>query len=328
MSINIRDLIAHREAVMAQPRIYDDCPGLVYDPGHRNWYVPEGYSPSERTICESCAIKYDLGSKVKLKDIGVHPGFSCDSYYLVNTMGNDMYNISIWSADYRTFITPEAGTVRMPSGNFHMLIAYDIKKYPETRLFRARVYAGDCLIWTSPTAIKSVVGHKIGWFLNREHPIHGWSKSILTDCQLVVELDVFNSAVSDHRLASGKYLGQFVYENGATSHNEEIVIGFDHPNNNTKRLVAGHTYVPYSKKPITFNFSLTSIPVEEDTGYAAVGNKFVLACRKDARMGFRASRTPEDKARYMALMSELDAVELISYKDHLPESSAQEHPGA
>lgn len=342
LGINVQNLgqsviYAHQ---FQQQNVQEDCPGLHHDSGYRHWYVPEGFSTQERTVCESCVIKYDIYSKYTLTDLGVKQKCSCDAHLMVNEMENDMFNVSIWSQDMRTFAAARKETlpdgkseltVKMPSGPFNILIEYNIKKYPQTRLFRARVYTDGVLIWTSPTALKSVMGSDVGTFLNIAHPLSSHvgglapfesSIDIMTNCRLEVEIDVFNITEPDYSTISNTDVGEFVYKNGSTLRSENIVVSFECPSNQLKHLTTSNTYVPYTKKPIVLGCQMVSVPVSEDTKYSVTGNQCLLNLKNIVRRNYREATTVADKEKYKTQMVALENINFI-HTSHPPVEVSQ-----
>lgn len=264
------------------------CPGLVHDRNSRQkWYIPPGYTSAERTYCEACVKKYNLDCTLS-KSItysGGRGGCNCDSYLETNNMDNEIFNISVWSDDYRTYYTADDdGNVLMPSGNFHVLITYNYKKFiKHKRVFRATLYLNDKKLWVSPLTTNSILARNIGYFVNKASAICGllpYTKGgfrVFTDSELKVSIDVFNIVNCDYGAATGCNFGVLIYKQDTMEMYQSVKTAttYDHPKQTYMYPLADSTTEAFTKKPIVMTYSLSSLPIEDDTAAYRVTKKLV-----------------------------------------------------
>jgi hypothetical protein len=108
------------------------CPGLNLASSDKyNWYLPDGFKESQRTVCSACCEKYDITGTFKR----LGPS-NCDSYFYRNWADNGIFNFSIWSDNKQVLhpalrdpSVPNTASVDLPTnGYFHLLISgYGLK---------------------------------------------------------------------------------------------------------------------------------------------------------------------------------------------------------
>lgn len=305
-----------------------DCPGLNYDKSPRHWYVPRGYTPGEMTFCQSCVDNYQLDEIIDYH--GVKLGCCCDSYLRASKMGNDVFNISIWNEDSTKFRVANQNVVVMPSGRFHILVTYNKKKFASKRLFKVRAYANNVLIWSTGLVDTSIFGESVGVFINRSYDrlnvMEQRDQIYISNCELKIEIDVFTYGPRVPENYSNKDLGSFLYKDTSTVYEESskifyedvVIVQHRHPLNEYAHLDGSKVINPFTKKPITFCYQLTSLPLEEDASYDTTMFNYLSRTINTTRSHYRELKTSgcskEELEKYKTELIEME--HLISKHSH------------
>lgn len=268
------------------------CPGLVHEISSQKWFVPPGYSSDERTYCETCVKNYGLECKLS-KSATLYSRCNCESYLEVNKMDNKIFNISIWSDDYRTFkIADDENNVPMPTGKFHILITYDQKKYKKhKRIFQATIYLHNKKIWVSPKTTHSIIARDIGYFINKGSPLTDLFSSyymkdglnLFTDGQLKVCIDVFNVTKNEYKNATDHDFGKLILRKNKYYQESKIGVKYEHPEQKYMHCFPDFATELYTKNPIEMTFNLKSIPCSEDKDINTITKTLANTIIKDIK---------------------------------------------
>jgi hypothetical protein len=142
------------------------CPGLSLGTSREfNWYVPEGFTPIERTICGTCCSAHQIEGA--LTQLGPS---NCDSFYYLNRADNGIFNYSVWHENKKTLFPGSSdGTVNIANGLFYVLLSgYGLKP---KQYYTWEIYKNDTnLVESSPENVyyKSTALTSGYYFVNAE----------------------------------------------------------------------------------------------------------------------------------------------------------------